>query len=149
MFGYERSDGDSCPWGDCHDEYYFYMQFQPFEDIRATSGAVFRLWFQIGTSTSDWHGVEYTNSSPPMTVNTDLQPVSSTNNNFASDLNFDNDSDFRGVIDVTTYLVQIWKFIPRWEQDETDGSIDRIEKGRVLTCEYDGAITGTSTTVRF
>ena len=107
------------------------------------------MWFQIGQSTSEWHGVEYTNTGGSMTSDTDLEPVSSTNNNFASDLNFDNDSDFRGVIETTTYMATIWKFIPRWEQDETDGSIDRIEKGRLLTCEYDGAITGASTTIRF
>ena len=145
MFGYERSDADDCPWGDCEDEYYFYMTFVPFEDIRNTA-ADFRMWFQIGQSTSDWHGVQTTG---PYTSDTALEPVSSINSNFASDLNFDNDSDFRGVIGFSTYSVTIWRFVPRWEQDETDGSVDRIEKGRLLTCEYDGAITAVSATVRF
>ena len=37
MFGY-RLDGDACPtvWGDCYDEYYFYMNFVPFADITVT-----------------------------------------------------------------------------------------------------------------
>ena len=151
MFGYEREKTDDCPWGDCQDEYYFYMKFVPFENIVSTSGAVFRMWFQIGQSTSDWHGVEYINSAPPIATDVTLDPVSATEGNFSSDINFDNDSDFRGILYTQNglYEVVIWRFIPRWEQDETDGSIDRIEKGRVLTCEYDGAISGSSTTQRF
>ena len=45
LFGYEREDGDDCPWIECEDEYYFYMTFVPFDDIRSTSNAVFRMWF--------------------------------------------------------------------------------------------------------
>ena len=101
------------------------------------------MWFQIGDSTSDWHGVEYINTTASLTVDTDLSPVSSTNSNFASNQNFDDDSQFRGRIYVENgkYEVIIWRFIPRWEQDTTDdGSIDRIEKGRILQCEYDDAL---------
>ena len=36
-----------------------------------------------------------------------------------------------------SYEVEIWRFIPRWEQDEDDGSIDRLEPGRILQMEYD------------
>ena len=91
------------------------------------------MWFQIGDSTSDWHGVEYINTAASLTVNTDFVPISSTNSNFASNQNPDDDSEFRGQIKVDPiYEVEIWRFIPRWEQDEDDGSIDRIEKGRIL-----------------
>ena len=147
MFGYERSDADDCPWGDCQDEYYFYMQFVPYEDIRNTAGAVFRIWFQIGSSTaSDWHGVENTVT---LTADADLVSVSATNGNFANNQNFDNDSDFRGVIGFDPYIVTIWRFIPRWEQDLTDNTLTRMEKGTTVVCEYDGAVNGVSTTVRF
>ena len=143
LFGYERSNSDDCPWGSCEDEYYFWMKFVPFENITAVVSSAFRIWFQIGQSTSDWHGVEYVNTGGNLVLDSDLSPVSSTNNNFASNQNEDNDSEFRGKIYVENglYEVVIWRFIPRWEQDTTDGSIDRIEKGRVLTAEYDGAIT--------
>ena len=104
LFGYQltSSDKDACPtvWGDCYDEYYFYMNFVPFDDISTTQDAVFRIWFQIGDSTSDWHGVEYINTTASLTVDTDLTPVSSTNSNFASNQNFDNDSQFRGQIKI-------------------------------------------------
>ena len=115
MFGYERGDGDDCPWTECEDEYYFYMRFQPYADITAASGEVFRIWFQIGGSTSDWHGVEYT-SDGAMGTATDLEPVSSTNSNFASNQSFDNDSEFRGqLLNDGTYEAIIWRYIPRWE----------------------------------
>ena len=62
----------------------------------STQGYVFRIWFQIGSTTSDWHGVEYINSSPPITGTVDFSPVSSTNTVFTTNTNFDNDSEFRG-----------------------------------------------------
>ena len=117
LFGYEREDGDTCPWIDCEDEYYFYMKFVPFAVITGTMNAKFRLWFQIGDSTSDWHGVEIINTTASISVDTDLEPVSSTNSNFASNANFDDDSEFRGKLYVENgkYEVEIWRFIPRWE----------------------------------
>jgi len=125
------------------------MQFEPTVDITATNDAWFRMWFQIGGSTSDWHGVEYNVPSAGITTTVDLQPVSSTNNNFASNNNFDDDSEFRGQLTLNPYTATIWRYIPRWEQDETDGSIDRIEKGRVLQCEYDDALQHTSSSTAF
>ena len=145
MFGYEVSDADTCPWGEdgseicSYDEYYFYMKFVPYDDITATADAVFRILFQIGNDLSDWSGVEYINTSASLTLDTDLTPVSVSNQNIASRLYYDDDSYFRGKIFVENgkYEVVIWRYIPRWEQDETDGSIDRIEKGRLLKGQYD------------
>ena len=82
MFGYELGDNDTCPWGGdpCYDEYYFYMKFVPYEDIRGTTDAVFRILFQIGNeNNSDWSGVEYINPSASMTLDVDLVPVSVSN----------------------------------------------------------------------
>ena len=65
MFGYEISDADTCYWGEdngvCYDEYYFYMKFVPIEDVSASQGRIFRVLFQMGESTAEWHGVEYIN----------------------------------------------------------------------------------------
>ena len=85
MFGYERGDGDDCPWDECEDEYYFYMRFEPLTSISDQAGYVFRMWFQIGGTTSDWHGVQYTNTGgSTLGATTDLEPVSVLNSNFAS-----------------------------------------------------------------
>jgi len=117
MFGYERNSGDDCPWGECEDEYYFYMRFVPFYADLDSSVSIFRIWFQMGNTTSDWHGVELNNTTGTITVDTDMVPVSSTNSNFASNQNFDDDSEFRGrfYIQNGLYQVVIWRFIPRWE----------------------------------
>ena len=138
MFGYELVDGDTCPWGTeddgvtCYDEYYFYMKFVPMYDILSTQDAVFRILFQVGNDFSDWAGVEVINSASPITIDTDMSPVSYSNQNIATRIDKDDDSYFRGKLFVSPYEVIIWRYIPRYEQDETDGSIDRIEKGRLL-----------------
>ena len=56
MFGYENGDCNDTPWDECEDEYYFYMKFEPYAEISGTA-FTFRMWFQIGGSTSEWHGV--------------------------------------------------------------------------------------------
>ena len=41
-----------------------------------------------------------------------------------------------------TYEAIIWRYVPRWEQTDPDDDTEpyiRIEKGRVLQCEYDKA----------
>ena len=96
------------------------------------------MWFQIGGSTSEWHGVYYTNDGSTLPAATDLLPVSVTNSNFAANTNFDDNSEFRGqLLNSGTYEAVIWRFVPRWEQTEDDESYVRIEKARILQCEYD------------
>ena len=91
------------------------MRFQPYTDITEDAGYEFRIWFQIGDSDSDWHGLEYT-SDGAMGTATDLEPVSSTNVDFASNSNFGTDSDFRGqLLNDDIYEAIIWRYLPSSE----------------------------------
>jgi len=45
MFGYSLGGNDDAYWGSRKDEYYFYMKFEPVDDITTTATAIFRMWF--------------------------------------------------------------------------------------------------------
>ena len=142
MYGHHHIEGETCPWGECIDAYYFYLKFIPYTDIRNTQNAVFRMWFQMGNEESNWDGVQFVKTGvSPMTTDEDLNPVSATNSEFLSNSWYSTNSQFRGrLYAVNTYEVEIWRWIPDWETTIGDGSYTRIEEGRRLRCSYDPAV---------
>ena len=120
------------------DKYFFYMKFTPYSNVSATAGW-FRMWFQIGNTSSPWHGVYYQNvAGTALTDDVQLNEVSATNTVFTSNQSeeFDDDSSFQGVMD-RDGVVTIWHEVLKREQTTDDQSIIRIEKKRELLCKYD------------
>ena len=154
MFGYSYNGSDGEMWGSTTDEYYFYMNFKPYTDF-AVCDCDFRMWFQMGdNTTSDWEGVRWENTTSSLTSNADMVQISATDSNKTAgdEAQWDDDSEFRGIVyhanngsDYVDYL-EIWRFIPRWEQTLDDGTFERIERGRLLRMNYVLVNNGSSTT---
>ena len=129
MFGVESDDS-----------YWFWFEFVPLGDVLDASAVVY-MWFQMGTTGSDWEGVTLDNGGTALAADTNMLPLSATNSVYASEAvaNYDDDSTFEGAIiyDATNPKIQIWRQTLKTEQDDADGEVDRIEYGRELKITYE------------
>ena len=135
MFGMDAEVG----FNDDYPSYFFYMKFQPADDFCATTTArTFRMLFQMGNGSSNWTGVRWANDQTASSPGIYALNQSSLQNDKLSSVNESekDNSTFYGEIDCGNNEITILRLIERDEQTNTDESIIRIEKGRVLSGKY-------------
>ena len=137
MFGAKKVDGDQ------YRKYYFWFTFKPADNFCAlTTPATFRLLFQMGNGSSDWEGVRWYNdgTGDPTTGFSgvySLQQSSLSNSNTSNPSGNERDnSTFEGYYDCDNNEVTIIRETERDEQTNTDETVIRIEKARVLDAIY-------------
>lgn len=94
----------------------------------------------MGDSSSDWEGVRWRNDGAEASGYTDVYKLDASsldNSNLAQPTGNEQDnSTFEGTYDCGNNIVTIIRETTRDEQDTDDGSVVRIEAGRVLQAIY-------------
>lgn len=142
------------------DKYFFYFQFVPSFDLRATYDMTVNVSFQKGDERSMWDTVFYSYYDDSTTApqfwagpTADLSSKVRTNSQFHgvdSTADSAETSAFKGVVNYDPYYIQVWReILPADTQDADgneiiDGSVFRYQPDQVIAAQYQLSCTGPS-----